>query len=94
MNIDPAADTEFNEWYNSEHILRLAAVPGVIAARRYRATDTASERRYLSLYHLRDTQVSRSDAWSTAANTPWTARMRAYLRDFLVLRMHRYQRRA
>jgi hypothetical protein len=94
MNIDPAADAEFNEWYNSEHILRLAAVPGVISARRYRVTDTASERRYLSLYHLRDTEVSRSDVWSTAANTPWTERMRPYLRDFLVLRMHRYQRQA
>ena len=38
MNIDPAAEAEFNEWYNTEHLPQLGAVPGVLAARRYRAT--------------------------------------------------------
>ena len=41
MNIDPAAEPEFNEWYNTEHLPQLAAVPGVLTARRFRATDTA-----------------------------------------------------
>jgi hypothetical protein len=94
MNVDPAAEAGFNAWYNTEHLPQLSAVPGVLAARRYRATDTASERRYLALYHLRDATVSRSDAWSKAANTPWTERMRPYFRDMLVLRMNRYQRKA
>jgi hypothetical protein len=93
MNIDPAADPEFNKWYNTEHLPQLGAVPGVLSARRYRATDTESERRYLALYHLRDASVSRSDAWVAAANTPWTERMRPHFRDMLVLRMNRYQRK-
>lgn len=93
MNVDPAAEAEFNDWYDSEHRPRLATVPGVLSARRYRVSDTGSERRYLSLYHLRDSDVSRSAAWATASNTEWTERMRPKLRDLLVLRMHRYQRK-
>jgi hypothetical protein len=31
MNVDPAAEHEFNEWYNTEHLPQLAAVPGVCA---------------------------------------------------------------
>ena len=55
MNVDPAAEAEFNDWYDAEHLPQLRAVPGVLAARRFRATDLTSERRYLALYHLRDT---------------------------------------
>jgi hypothetical protein len=93
MNVDPAAEAEFNEWYNAEHLPQLGAVPGVLAARRFRATDTASERRYLALYHLRDGAVTQSDAWNKAAATPWTERMRPHFRDLLVIRLNRYQRK-
>jgi hypothetical protein len=94
MTPDPDAEAEFNDWYDNEHRPRLSSVPGVLSGRRFRATDTASERRYLSLYHLKDVGVSRSDAWATAANTAWTERMRPRLRDLLVIRMNRYQRKA
>jgi hypothetical protein len=94
MNVDPAAEAEFNEWYNAEHLPQLGAVPGVLAARRYRAADTGSERGYLALYHLRDATVSRSDTWAKAANTSWTERMRPHFRDMLLLRMNRHERRA
>lgn len=93
MNVDPGAEAEFTDWYNTEHLPDLAAVPGVLSARRFRATDTETERRYLALYHLRDGTVSRSDAWAAAANTPWSERMRPHFRDFLVLRMNRYERK-
>jgi hypothetical protein len=94
MNIDPAAEADFDSWYNTEHLPQLGAVPGVLSARRFRATDTASERRYIALYHLTEVGVSRSDAWARAANTPWSERMRPHFRDMLVLRMNRYQRKA
>ena len=38
MNVDPAAEHEFNEWYNTEHLPQLAAVPGVLCARRIQLT--------------------------------------------------------
>jgi hypothetical protein len=94
MNIDPAAESDFTAWYNTEHLPQLAAVPGVLSARRYQASDMGSERRFLALYHLRDATVSHSDAWAKAANTPWSERMRPHFRDLLVLRMTRYQRKA
>ncbi|WP_428534326.1 hypothetical protein [Rhodopila sp.] len=96
MNIDAdaEAEAEFTEWYNTEHLPALGAVPGVLAARRFSATDTGSERRFLALYHLRDAAVSRSDAWAKAADTEWTQRMRPRFRDLLMLRMNRYIRNA
>ncbi|MGD0103949.1 MAG: hypothetical protein ABSC06_07910 [Rhodopila sp.] len=93
MNIEPAAEAEFTAWYDTEHLPQLAAVRGVLSARRFRATDQDSERRFLALYHLRDAGVSTSEAWAAAANTPWSERMRPHFRDMLVMRMNRYQRR-
>lgn len=92
MNVDPAAEEEFTRWYNTEHLPQLAAVPGVLTARRYRAADTASERRYVALYHLEDAAVSRSAAWEQAAYTPWTEQVRPHFRDLMVLTMNRYRR--
>jgi hypothetical protein len=92
MNVEPAAEPEFNEWYDSEHLPQLAAVPGVLCARRYRVSDDASERRYLALYHLADPAVPQSAAWQAAANTDWTRRVRPHFRDLLMLRCRRYVR--
>ena len=92
MNVDPAAEAEFNEWYDAEHLPQLAAVPGVLHARRFRAADTASERKYLALYHLARNDVSRSAAWTKAADTEWTRRIRPHFRDLLALRCNSYRR--
>jgi hypothetical protein len=92
MNVDPAAEPEFNEWYNAEHLPQLGAVPGVLCARRYSSSDADRERKYLALYHMTGLDVPRSDAWKKAADTPWTARMRPHFRDLLALRCKRYIR--
>ncbi len=92
MNVDPAAEAEFNEWYNAEHLPQLGAVPGVLCARRYRSAEAKPERKYLALYSLTGPEVSRSAAWTKAADTEWTRRMRPHFRDMLVLRCNRYQR--
>ena len=44
MKIDAAAEAEFNEWYNAEHLPQLGAVPGVLCARRYSSSATDRER--------------------------------------------------
>jgi len=92
MNVDAAAEAEFNEWYNAEHLPQLAAVPGVLCARRFRRSDEASERKYLALYHLAGPEVTRGAAWTRAADTEWTRRIRPHFRDLLVLRCNRYVR--
>ena len=93
MNVDPAAEDEFNAWYNEEHLPQLASVPGVLSARRFRATGEGVEKKYLALYHLTSVDVGRSEAWKKAANTPWTEKMRPHFRDPLVLRGIRYVRK-
>lgn len=92
MNVDPAAEAEFNEWYNSEHLPQLGAVPGVLSARRFQAGEAGVERKYLALYHLQTPEVATSDAWQKAAGTPWTAKMRPHFGDLMVVRCRRYVR--
>ena len=46
MNIAPEREAEFNDWYDKEHIPALAAVPGVLCARRFRGT--SGNRRFSS----------------------------------------------
>lgn len=76
MDIDAAHADEFNDWYDTEHLPRMAAVEGVILARRFRSE--ADTPRYLASYHLRDLSVLAGEAWKEAASTPWTARMRRH----------------
>ena len=90
MNVDPAHEAEFNEWYDHEHIPALAAVPGTLSARRYR--DDKGTHRYLALYHLASADVVLSEAWKQAANTPWTQRLRPHFRDHLRIPASRYVR--
>jgi hypothetical protein len=90
MNAAPEHEAEFNEWYNAEHIPALAAVPGTLCARRYRGD--AAAQRYVAIYHFASPGVTESAEWKTAANTPWTERMRPHFRDFLRLDCRRYSR--
>jgi len=90
MNVAPEQEHEFNEWYNTEHLPQLGAVPGVLAARRYRGT--GATQRYAAIYHFANPDVPNSAAWKTAVNTPWTERMRPNFRDFLRLDCRRYTR--
>jgi hypothetical protein len=90
MNVDPAAEADFNEWYDSEHIPALAAVPGVLCARRFRAT--SANRRYVALYHLVSPDVQATAAWKSAADTDWTRRLRPHFRDHLRLVCKKYLR--
>lgn len=90
MNVAPEHENEFNEWYNVEHLPALGGVPGVLAARRYRGS--GATQRYCAIYHFANPNVPNSAAWKTAANTPWTERMRPHFRDYLRLDCRRYRR--
>jgi len=79
LEIDPGHDDEFNDWYNTDHLPALTKVPGVSGARRYRATVGAPT--YLAVYEIANADVSKSEAWRKAADSPWTLRMRRLYRD-------------
>ena len=90
MNVAPAHESEFNEWYNTEHVPALGSVPGVLRARRYRGS--GATQRYCALYHLEAPEIVRSAAWKDAANTPWTEKLRPHFTDRLRLECRRYTR--
>jgi hypothetical protein len=91
MNIAPELEAEFNEWYDKEHIPALAAVPGVLCARRFRGT---GNRKYVALYHLDDPAVVESAEWKTARESAWTTKLKPHFRDHLRLVLCRYRRGA
>jgi hypothetical protein len=90
MNIAPELETEFNEWYDKEHIPALGAVPGVLCARRFRGT--SGNRKYVALYHLADPDVVESAEWKHARQSEWTSRLQPHFRDHLRLVLRRYVR--
>jgi hypothetical protein len=90
MNVEGAAEAEFDEWYDNEHIPALAAVPGVLCARRFRAT--SANRRYVALYHLVSPEVQATAEWKRAADTEWTRKLRPHFRDHLRLVCRKYVR--
>jgi hypothetical protein len=100
MNVEPAAEAEFNEWYDNEHIPALAAVPGVLCARRFRAAVNlqptgvpgGANRRYVALYHLVSPEVQATPAWKSAADSEWTRKLRPHFRDHLRVVCKKYVR--
>ena len=90
MNVAPDHDAEFNEWYDHEHIPALAAVPGVLSARRFK--DPTGTHRYLALYHLKTPEVTLGADWKNAAGTPWTDRLRPHFQNHLRVLARRYVR--
>jgi len=76
MDVDPAVEPEFNDWNDTEHFPRLAAVPGVLSARRIRCTGDAQK--YLAVYHSTEPAVIDSPAWLSARETPWARRIRTF----------------
>ncbi len=93
MNVAPEAEKDFNDWYDQEHIPALAAVPGTLSARRFKSDgSTGGSHRYVALYHLKSPEVTHSDAWKKAVDTPWSARVRPHFRDRLRILTRRYVR--
>ena len=90
MNVVPEFEAEFNEWYDKEHIPALAAVPGVLSARRFRGT--SGNRKYVALYHLDGPEVQESAEWKKARESEWTERLKPHFRDHLRLVLRRYAR--
>ena len=90
----PAAgdETEFNAWYETEHIPALARVPGVLCARRFRST-LAGGPKYVALYHVAAPGVVASPEWKQAAeSTPMPAHIRPRIADRLRLVCRNYVR--
>lgn len=72
MDIDPAHEQEFNQWYDREHLAERVAIDGFLEARRYVAVNAAPK--YLGLYSTATFDVLDSDAYrkALANQTAWS----------------------
>jgi hypothetical protein len=91
MTPAPDAETEFNAWYDTEHVPALARVPGVLCARRYRTS--GGNPKYLALYHLAAPGVVDSPEWKRASeSTAMPQRVRDQISNRLRLVCRNYVR--
>jgi hypothetical protein len=89
MNVVPEHEADFNAWYDKEHIAALSAVPGVLSARRFRAT--VGGPKYVALYHLTGPEVVESKEWDVTRQSDWTTRITPHFRDRIRLVLRRYE---
>lgn len=73
-DIKPGAETDFDRWYETEHLPGLAAVPGTVRARRYLAENSSP--RYYACYDLAQREAFGSPAWLAVRATSWSDRVR------------------
>jgi hypothetical protein len=83
MDVDPADESEFNRWYDREHLEERVAIDGFLEARRYLAH--AASPKYLSLYSTATFEVLDSPAYRNAlANqTDWSRKNISRFRNMI-----------
>lgn len=72
-DVPAAHEEEFNRWYDIEHLPLLLQVPGVLGARRFRASSGSP--RYVALYDLSGPDVPQHPSWQSALRTEWAQRI-------------------
>jgi hypothetical protein len=72
---------EFSDWYDTEHLPWMGAIPGIPRIRRYTALENPG--RSLAIYELSDLAAIETDAWHGGASTPWSTRMRKIYQRWL-----------
>lgn len=91
MTPAPEHETEFNAWYDTEHVPALARVPGVLGARRFRSA--GDKPKYVALYHLTSPEVVAGAEWKRASDsTPMPQHIRPRISDRLRLVCRSYRR--
>jgi hypothetical protein len=75
-DIDPSHESEFNRWYEEEHLTERLAIPGFVTARRFQAVE--GNPKYLAIYDLESPDVLQSAPYRHrvgAGKSVWTKRM-------------------
>ncbi|MEZ5726526.1 MAG: DUF4286 family protein [Burkholderiaceae bacterium] len=94
MDVDPAHEDLFNEVYDSEHVPKLLAVPGVLAVSRIKGepfdVSIGGETRrmpaptpvYTAIYEIESPEVLTGAAWSEAVEAGrWPTQVRPHTRN-------------
>ncbi len=86
-------EPEFDRWLETEHMPRLATVPGVNCARWFKTpadSPGSSSHKYVASYHLESPWVCESTAWNKAWESERMHEMRARMQNILLLLLRRY----
>jgi len=83
MDIDPSDETEFNRWYDREHLEERVAIEGFLEARRYVARNASPK--YLCLYSTTAVDVLNSPAYRArlANPTDWSKKTMARFKNMI-----------
>jgi hypothetical protein len=83
MDIDPSDETDFNRWYDREHLEERVAIAGFIEARRYVAEQGSPK--YLSLYSTNTIDVLDSAPYRArlADQTEWSVTTMAKFKNMI-----------
>jgi hypothetical protein len=76
MQPSPDFESEFNDWYDTDHVPERLAIPGFLAAKRYECIEGWP--RYLAIYDLANPEVLTTPeylAMAEGAYTNWTRRV-------------------
>jgi hypothetical protein len=85
LDLPPAYEEEFNDWYDLEHIPQRLTLPGWRTARRGERAISGQGPRYIALYDLDSLEVLNHELYRLSSGehrTPWTARMMRKSRTF------------
>ncbi len=82
VDFGPEGEDDFNDWYNTEHLLERALVPGFYNARRYTAVHGSPK--YMALYDTESPDVLTSPAYAEILNNPteWSQQVMPKFRNF------------
>ncbi len=64
VDIAPALETEWNQWYDQVHLPEILKVAGFLSGRRYRSVEGTPK--YMTLYELEGVQAFYSEAFNKA----------------------------
>lgn len=79
LDIAPEHAQSMIDWYNTEHLPALAAVPGTVRARRL--ADPDGHPASYACYDLTTPDTLRSDPWMAVRATDWSSRIRPLFRN-------------
>lgn len=91
-NVDPAHADASSRWYDGTFLPELARLPGVLCARRFRAT--SSTHGQIVIFYLADVGVVRQAAWRQATTTAPVSHMLTQEQDRLSTLCRAYRRAA
>jgi len=100
LEVTEEGDTEFNKWYNEEHLPLLAKVPGILRGRRYKLVEYTHRGKidsdkhvckYLALYDFEHSHFMELPELKHAISTPWRLEVMKTVveRDLRIFELHK-----